>query len=956
MMTGEIISHYKILEKLGGGGMGVVYKALDLKLDRYVAIKFLPSVFGYNEEMKQRFIYEAKSASALDHKNICTVHEIDETKTGGGEPRLFIVMSYYEGETLKKKIDKGNLTLKEILEITIQIAEGLQKAHEKGIIHRDIKPANIFLTNDGTVKILDFGLAKGLNEGGLTQKGFTLGTATYMSPEQSRGEEIDQRTDIWSLGVVLYEMLTGELPFKGEYEQAVIYSILNDEPDYSLINVKNFRNELIEILKKCLAKNKEERFPDVTELIEGLSEVKNKIDVEHADIKPVKPNRISKYVSILGFGLLLVFLAVYFFFTPKAQSGQRIPIAVVDFKNETGEPELNGLSGMLITALEQSERLKVITRSRMFDILKRLGKENLNKIDEHLGRTICKQADINTLAIASLRKFGSVYAIDMKVLDVGKNEYLFTVSVKGKGKESIPDMIDWLSENTREKLNEKISDIHATSRKVAEITTANLKAYQHFYKGEELIDHLDFEGALKEFAKAIEIDSTFGLAYYRMAYAIDWELNKKLGRKYIAKAYSLLDNIPEKEQYILKALVKENEYDFNSAIKILKEGEKKYPDDKELLYNIGDWSYHSGDLVNAEKYLKKVLEIDPTFPRALEHLTWTYRDQRKYDKMLETAKKYFKVSPSSESTNLLAVAYFKSGKKNFAIEELKRRLELFPNDYSAASTLAELYIYTGKFLEAEKIITPFLNLNVTPKKSEMVYRKFVGVLWYSGKYLKALEICDSLINKCLINNNKEGMGYWYLIKAITLRNGWGNFDKAWEQIKKAILYGAESGNVVYRGGITLFYVYHGDLDKAIQHTKIKPWQLTLKCVYEIQRKNYPVALALLDSVLKYKEESFNYLLYYEMAKLQYELGYYNEALKTLNKLPDMHDEFFLFYPLYHPKIFFFLGKTYEGLGKLTKAVENYKKFLDIWCNADKDLPEFVEARKRLNKLKHKIGV
>ncbi len=941
-MVGTIVSHYKILEKLGGGGMGVVYKALDLKLDRTVALKFLPQAFSFDEEFKERFIYEAKAASALEHNNICTIHEIGETAEG----QLFIVMSYYEGETLKKKIEKGNLDLENVLKIAIEIAEGLKKAHEKGIVHRDIKPANVFVTTEGTVKILDFGLAKSISRNTITQKGMTLGTAAYMSPEQTRGEEIDQRSDIWSLGVVLFEMLTGNLPFNGEYEQAVIYSIINEEPDYLQITKSEFGKDLANIIKRCLAKDKEQRFSGMDDLISALKELQSKIKPVKLEFEKKSGEKFKRYVPLVGLGLLIIFFAVYFLFTPKVQSGQRIPIAVVDFKNQTNEPELNGLSGMLITALEQSKRLCVITRSRMFDILRQLGKENLSRIDEHLGREICKQANINTLAIASLRKFGNVYTIDMKILDVGKNEYLFTVNVKGKGKESIPDMIDKLSETTREKLNEKVSEIQASSKKVAEITTANLKAYQHFFKGEELINRLDFEEAKKEFAEAIKIDSTFGLAYYRMAYAIDWELNKELSLKYIKKAYALLENIPEKEQYILRALMEENEYDFNSAVKILKEGEKKYPDDKEIIYNIGDWSYHSGDLLTAEKYLKKVLQMDPTLPRALEHLTWTYRDQKKYDKMLEVAKNYFKVSHSSESVTLLAVAYFKSGKKSFAINELKRRLELFPKDYSVAATLAELYIYTGKLEKAEKVIKPFLNINEISKKFNLVYRKFTGVLWYGGKYRRALEICDMLINKFLRTEDKMEVSYWYMIKAITIWNGWHDLGKAWEQVEKSIPYGEKNGNAIYRGGLELFYVYHGELGKALNFTKTKSWQLTLKCLYEIERKNYSASLALVDSVIRFNEESFNYLVYFKLADLQCELGYYRAALKTLNMLINMSDEFFLFYPLYHPKIYFLLGKCYDGLGNKTKAIENYKKFLNIWRNADKDLPEYVETKKK----------
>jgi non-specific serine/threonine protein kinase len=265
-MIGKKISHYKILKKLGRGGMGVVYKAQDTKLDRKVALKFLPSHLHLDEEAENRFIFEAKAASSFDHPNICTIYDINKSKND----QLFIAMACYEGETLKKKIEKGQIKIEETIHIISQVAEGLKKAHKKGIVHRDIKPANIFITNDNIVKILDFGLAKVTGQTQLTQMGTTVGTIAYLSPEQARGENLDHRTDIWSLGIVLYEMLTGELPFKGDFDQAIIYSILNEEPT-PLLNLRSdLPKKLQDIVQKVISKNVDERFQSVDELLNEL--------------------------------------------------------------------------------------------------------------------------------------------------------------------------------------------------------------------------------------------------------------------------------------------------------------------------------------------------------------------------------------------------------------------------------------------------------------------------------------------------------------------------------------------------------------------------------------------------------------------------------------------------------------------------------------------------------------
>jgi len=320
-MVGKTISHYKILEKLGEGGMGVVYKAEDIKLRRTVALKFLPPELTRDPEAKERFIHEAQAAAVLDHPNICTVYEIEEA-----EGQTFIAMACIEGQNLKDKIESGPvgangrspLPIDEALDIAIQVAEGLQAAHEKGIIHRDIKSANIMVTEKGQAKIMDFGLAKLAGQVRITKTGTTLGTVAYMSPEQARGETVDSRMDIWSLGVVLCEMFTGQLPFKSEYDQAVVYSILNEEPEPMTGMRTGVPMELERIVNRTLAKSPDERYQHVDEILAELKRVKQEIDSgrpgAHAEIIPARPSRPRLFpwlvgsvtVMVLGVLLLLV--------------------------------------------------------------------------------------------------------------------------------------------------------------------------------------------------------------------------------------------------------------------------------------------------------------------------------------------------------------------------------------------------------------------------------------------------------------------------------------------------------------------------------------------------------------------------------------------------------------------------------------------------------------------------
>ena len=309
-MIGKTISHYKILEKLGEGGMGVVYKAEDTKLKRIVALKFLPPELTRDSEAKKRFIHEAQAASALQHTNICNIHDIDESPDG----QIYIVMDCYEGETLKEKIQHGPLKIEEAVNITIQAAQGLEKAHKKGIIHRDIKPANIFITKDGNIKIMDFGLAKLIGQSRLTKTGSTLGTVAYMSPEQARGEKVDYKTDIWSLGVVLYEMITGQHPFRGDYDQAVLYSILNNDPEPPTSLRTGVPMDMERTIIKMMAKDKSCRYQHMDDLIVDLSHSKNNL-INQGTTQPItgkqvpdkkKKLRVSYFIYlIILFGIVV---------------------------------------------------------------------------------------------------------------------------------------------------------------------------------------------------------------------------------------------------------------------------------------------------------------------------------------------------------------------------------------------------------------------------------------------------------------------------------------------------------------------------------------------------------------------------------------------------------------------------------------------------------------------------
>ncbi len=371
-MTGKTISHYKILEKLGQGGMGIVYKAQDTKLDRFVALKFLPPHLDADDEQKSRFIQEAKAASAIDHPNIASVYEISETDDG----HIFIVMAYYEGETLKKKIEGGPLPIERALDIAIQVSQGLAKAHEHGIVHRDLKPHNVLVTTDGIAKIIDFGLAKLMGGTQLTRTGTTLGTVAYMSPEQARGDELDPTTDIWSLGIITYEMLTGQLPFRGEFETAMMYSIVNEEPPQISSLRSDVPMEFESIVEKTLKKDRRQRYQRMGEVVAVLTTLRKNVESGAAtDTSKQLATRLIRSVvkkhrtPILVGGSLLMIAIIGLFvlrwnMTQSAASINR-SIAVLPFAN-TGDSSnayyADGFSQDLISSIAKLPQALLISR------------------------------------------------------------------------------------------------------------------------------------------------------------------------------------------------------------------------------------------------------------------------------------------------------------------------------------------------------------------------------------------------------------------------------------------------------------------------------------------------------------------------------------------------------------------------------------------------------------------
>ena len=503
-MIGKTISHYTILEKLGEGGMGVIYKAEDTKLKRIVALKFLPAEMTRDPEAKTRFIQEAQAASSLDHTNICTIHEIGEKD----DEQMFIAMACYEGETLESKIRRGPVDVDEAIRIAVQVGEGLAKAHARGIVHRDIKPANIMVTHDGVAKILDFGLAKLVGRPTLTKTGSTVGTVAYMSPEQVQGGEVDHRTDIWSLGVVLYEMLAGTLPFKGEHEAALLYSIVHEEAQPLSLLRPGTPASISSVIARMLQKNTASRYQTATELVTELKRV-----------------------------------AAAFTGMPAEEKS----ILVLPFENLSPEPDQeyfsDGLTEEVISDLSNVRALRVISRSSAMTF-----KGTKKKVPE-----IARELGVQYVLEGSVRKAGNSLRITAQLIDAKSDVHVWAEKFSGTI-EDVFDVQERVSRSIVDALKLKLSA--EESRRIAERPIDNVAAYQCYLKA--LVESQRFKKSSLDRArdyleKALEILGDNVLLYSALAHVYWQYANMGVGQEeciqkvqeYARKALALDPNSPE---------------------------------------------------------------------------------------------------------------------------------------------------------------------------------------------------------------------------------------------------------------------------------------------------------------------------------------------------------------------------------------------------------------------------
>ncbi len=808
-MIGTTISHYKILEKLGEGGMGDVYKAEDTNLDRIVALKFLPLEMTRDKDIQTRFIHEAKAASALDHPNIYTIHEIDKTEEG----QLFICMGYYEGKTVGEKIKQGPLGIDEAFEITIQIAQGLDKAHKKKIIHRDIKSANIIVTIDGVTKIVDFGIAKltGLTQ--VTKDGTSLGTASYMSPEQTLGKEVDHRTDIWSLGVVLYEMLTGATPFQGDYEQAVVYSIMNEDPKPLTSLRTGIPLELERIVNKTLAKDPNDRYQHLDELIVDLKHVEKEPKKEKIEVQKTYMN--GKSLAILPF------------------------MSIGDSKED--EYFCDGMHDDILSQVAKIHDLKVVSRTSVM---------RYKNTDKSIGE-IAQELGVETILEGSVRRAGEKVRIVSQLINAKTDGHLWAETYDRDYADIFAVQTD-VAENIATALKATLTPKEISS--IESEPTENMAAYDYYLKGRYYWRvKSDPEGnmlAAEMLEKAVELDPNFTLAYAWLA-RVDFTLyywlpldptpeRLKRGKYALEKAISLDPDLPE-VHYAQARYYDLVEGDYKKALMNYSKANEGKPNNSYTNMRTGRTYMHLGEWEKAERYLLKSYELDPHELFAAWSVAEYYVHTHAWQKAMYYIDKGIGLLP--EEPHLY---YYKSlialmgyGDIEKATKTIEEGIQ-FSGNQRMLFYRFEIDIWTRKFQELIDAVEPF------PDNDD--YYLYTGIAyWFLGQK-------DQVQN--FLNSARGVYEHWAQTAPHKIGNysrlglvyaGLGMKDEAIQTAKKAVELDKSAHNTPNRQR-WLAYIYSmvGEHDKALDEIELllslpyyfTVWDLKLNPFWDPMR-NHP---------------------------------------------------------------------------------------------------------------------
>jgi len=931
-VIGQTISHYKILSRLGAGGMGVVYEAEDTRLGRKVAIKFLPDELTSDPEAVQRFHREARVVSNLNHPHICTLFDIGTHGESG-----FMVMELLDGQSLKDRIARSALSVDEVIELGSQLADALDASHAQGVVHRDIKPANLFVTQRGIMKVLDFGVAKlGKSARGagpddstlgasdqLTTMGTTIGTVSYMSPEQARGQEIDPRSDLFSAGVVLYEMAAGQLPFQGATVATIFEGLLTKPPTPPSQIRSGIPGELDRIILKALAKERDERYQSAAELRADLKRLRHGTEKAVPPLpRPAPAWRKPLFVGAPLVTALLVggFLLYRQITTPALTDKDAVVLASV--VNRTGDTMFDDTLGeALALQLRQSPFLSVVPDQQVQATLRLMGREPMTPITAEIGREVCQRAGAKALLGGTIAMLGSSYVITLNAQDCVDGDVLAEEQAQAPSKEHVLNALGAAVSKFREKLGESLASIQRYDAKIEEASTRSLEALKAYSQGIRTRRMTGDFDSVPFFRRAIELDPEFALAYARLG-TVYANLNQpEEARKMTTRAYELRQKVSEVERYYIEAryftLVAP---DVQKALDVYRVWLAAFPNDYTALMNSALLHKQQGDRTEAIRKLELATHVAPDQPLGWTNLGQTYFELGDYESAKRVLNTALKLQDSTSSRiGLYQIAVF-TGDSKLADEQVaavrgrRDEVEMVAIRMFGAA-------YRGRFTEAAELATEYQSRMAALSRSAQ-----------AGQNLMTLAISEALagLDEQAKNRvttaeddgllNESSLDERLVIAAITR-----DAAAARELLRLTLAENEKSAGAGPLGN---------DRARAVRALAALAGGKPQEAITLLEPMTFDVTHADMVNV-------------WSIAKLQ--AGDLPAAAKGLTFMNSREARSNL--STTQPFAYATLARVQTQLGQKDAARQTYQKFFDLWKNADPELPLLVQAREEFSRLR-----
>jgi len=965
LTTGSTFAgRYQVVEEMGRGGMGRVYKVIDMKLKEDLALKIIHPEIAVDERIIKRFGNELKMARKVSHKNVCRMYHLEED-----EGIHYITMEFIRGESLKDMIGMmGQLSPGQALSVVKQVCEGLAEAHKLGVVHRDLKPGNIMIDREGNARIMDFGIARSLKAKGITRTGTMIGTPEYMSPEQVEGLKTDQRSDLYSLGVILYEMVTGRIPFDGETPFSIALKHKSEKPqDPKEINPQLPEN-ISRMIMRCLEKDREKRYQTAEELLAELGKIEEGIPTEERVIPKKRPT-ISREITVTfnlkkilipTFGVVaLVAIAVLIF--QLFRGGEVVPapsdkpsLAVMYFKNNTGDDRLDhwrsALSDLLITDLSQSRHIKILSAERLFNILHQTDQLGASTYSSEVLKEVAALGGVESVLVGNYTRANDTFRINVTLQEGSSGELIGSESVEGHGEKDFYVMVDELTRKIKE--NFELSEAQIATdidKEVGKITTASPEAYKLYSLGRKFHLNGDYQRSIEPMLEAVEIDPGFAMAYRSMASAYGNMGFRPAWKNARQKAFELRDRVSDRERFLI-------------------EGDYYWTSEKTLDKAI-------------EAY-RGLLELYPDDPIACTNLGGVYSNLEEWDRSLELHRTLLRNKPVNfiVYSNVIEI-YMVKGMYDIARQVMMSALNDYPDNADFYSQLALIHTCQGEYdsalSEVEKAISlsrdigPFvlkgdiLNLKRNFSEAETAYKKFLGSATTAAGFAKSYLLQGKLEELKIML--ERGQALQTPLAHLYLKTG--EFDKALREFDKRLDDAVKNDRVTQQ--IFMLYLkgkaYLGlksipdakkaaeELRELIQDSLFKKLirlHHHLMGMTELERENYPKAIDYFQkaiSLLPYTRDGrrdFRPLFLNSLAQAYYKAGDSEKALEEYKRITSLTFPRIWDGDIY-AKSFYMMGRIYESMGNKAEATENYGRFLELWKNADPGIPEVIDARKRL---------